>query len=98
MASLHIEHPITDLATWSRAYATFSEVRRAAGVSRESVRQPVDDPCYIVVDLEFETSDLARDFLAFLEANVWPSPERSPALAGTPDAKILEDVEITAVL
>ena len=95
MASLHIEHPITDLATWTRAYTAFAEVRRQAGVTAESVRHPEGDDTYVVVDLEFDTSEHAHAFLRFLETQVWAVPENAPALAGTPDAKVLERVDVT---
>lgn len=31
MATLHIEHPITDLSTWLEAFATFEQARTNAG-------------------------------------------------------------------
>ena len=92
MTSLHIEHPITDLSTWTTAFAAFEEIRRQAGVTAERVSHPVDDDRYIVVDLDFDTSEQARSFLHFLETQVWAVPENAPALAGTPVAKILEQV------
>ena len=92
MTTLHIEHPITDLATWRTAFDRFSERRRQGGVRREQVQQPVDDDHYVVVDLEFSTREQAQRFLAFLETTVWASRQSSPALAGTPHARILEPV------
>ncbi len=95
MPSLHIEHPITDLKTWTSAFAAFAEMRRQAGVSAETVRRPQGNDAFVVIDLEFDTTDQAHAFLHFLETQVWAVPENSPALAGTPDAKILETVELT---
>lgn len=95
MPSLHIEHPITDLKTWTSAFSAFTEIRRQAGVSAESVRCPEGDDTFVVIDLEFDTIDQAHAFLHFLETKVWAVPESSPALAGTPEAKILETVELT---
>ena len=92
MPSLHIEHAITDLPTWTAAYSAFAAVRKDAGVRHEQVRQPIDDPHFVVIDLDFDSIEEAEGFLAFLRANVWAVPENSPALAGTPDAKILEPV------
>ena len=93
MASLNIQHPITDLPTWLAAFSGFAEKRRLAGVLSETVRQPVGDDRFVVIDLDFETVDQATAFLQFLETAVWASNENSPALAGTPDAKILEPVD-----
>jgi hypothetical protein len=90
MTTLHIEHPITDLASWRAAYDRFSDRRRQAGVTAERVQQPVDDEHYIVVDLDFGNREQARRFLTFLETAVWASPASSPGLAGTPRTRILE--------
>jgi hypothetical protein len=92
MATLHIEHAITDLETWLTAFNGFAEARRDAGVRAERIRQPVDDPGYIVVDLDFATAHEAEGFLRFLREVVWAIPDNAPALAGTPDTMILEDV------
>jgi hypothetical protein len=93
MPTLQIEHPITDFATWSAAYGRFAERRRTAGVVHERVSRPVDDPCYVVIGLDFDTRRQAEAFLQFLTTEVWTSPERAPALAGTPATRILDIVE-----
>src|SRR4051794_8746618 len=89
MATLHIEHPITDLATWLGAFDQFAEARRGAGVSSQRIYQPVDDENYIVVQLDFDSPEAAGAFKEFLETVVWKSPELSPGLAGVPRARIL---------
>jgi hypothetical protein len=89
MPTLHIEHPITDFATWRAAFDRFAEARRAAGVRGHRLQQPVDDPRYVVVDLDFDTVDQAAGFLQFLQTKVWSVPANSPALVGSPQAKIL---------
>jgi hypothetical protein len=90
MTTLHIEHPITDFVTWRAAFDRFTDRRRQAGVSAERIQQPVDDAHYVVVDLDFPSTDRARMFLTFLETTVWASPDSSPGLAGTPRTRILE--------
>ena len=90
MATLHIEHRITDFETWKAAFDRFADARRAAGVRGHRVQRPVDDPAYVVVDLEFDSVGEARAFLEFLEANVWAVPANAPALAGSPETMILE--------
>lgn len=90
MPTLHIEHAITDFATWTEAFNQFAEARRNAGVLAERVHQPVDDPRYVVIDLDFETTDEAEGFLDFLKTAVWAVPENAPALAGAPASLILE--------
>jgi hypothetical protein len=90
MATLHIEHAITDFALWSSAFNRFADARERAGVRGHRVQRPVDDREYVVIDLDFETKDQAGAFLAFLKRQVWETPENAPALAGTPGALILE--------
>ena len=93
MATLHIEHPVTDLAVWRAAFDRFAERRREGGVSAERIQRPVDDDHYVVLDLDFPTRDHAERFLGFLESTVWASRDSSPALAGRPMTRILQPVE-----
>jgi hypothetical protein len=93
MATLHIEHPISDLPTWLGAFSRFREARRKAGVLAERVLHPVGDDKYIYVSLDFDSVEQAASFQKFLETNVWTSREASPALAGAPRARILTDVD-----
>jgi hypothetical protein len=90
MTTLRIEHPITDLNLWLAAFDRLAAARANAGVQAQRVLHPVDDPSYIVVDLDFPTTDEAQRFLAFLQDNVWSSAAKSPALAGTPQTKLLQ--------
>jgi hypothetical protein len=92
MATLHIEHAITDLPTWLGAFARFGEARRNAGVRAERVQQPIDDAHYISIELDFDTVEQAAAFQRFLETTVWTSREASPGLGGVPRARVLTDV------
>ncbi|NUT30101.1 MAG: hypothetical protein HOV84_30020, partial [Streptomyces sp.] len=57
------------------------------------VQQPVDDPSYVVVDLDFDDVADAERLLGFLRTRVWSSAENAPALAGAPRTRILEIAE-----
>jgi hypothetical protein len=92
-ATLHLEHPITDLETWLGAFDRFEEARKRAGVRAQRVRQPVDDENYIYISLDFDSVEQAGAFKRFLETTVWASAEASPALGGTPTATILTEVD-----
>ena len=92
MATLNIEHEITDLETWLTAFGRFAQARRDAGVKAERVHQPIDDAKYILVQLDFEDAAAATAFKEFLETNVWASSDASPGLAGMPRARVLEPV------
>lgn len=90
MPTLHIEHAITNFPTWLAAFGRFADARRDAGARDERVHQPVADPNYVVVDIDFDTVDEANAFLHFLETVVWSIPANAPALAGSPRALVLE--------
>lgn len=90
MTTLHIEHPITDLDVWLAAFDRLTAARANAGVQAQRVMHPIDDPTYIVVDLDFTTTEEAQRFLAFLQDNVWSSSAGSPALSGTPQTRLLQ--------
>ena len=92
MATLHIEHPISDLGTWLTAFQKFATARQKAGVRAQRVYQPVDDDKYVILDLDFDSTDDALQFKKFLESNVWSSRAASPGLAGPPQARILQRV------
>jgi hypothetical protein len=94
MATLHIEHPISDLDVWLAAFQQFAEARRGAGVTAQRIYQPVEDDKYILVQLDFDSAEAAAAFKSFLETVVWASTENSPGLAGTPHARVLEPVTV----
>jgi hypothetical protein len=89
LITLRIEHAIHDYAQWKAAFDGFARVRREAGVRRQVIRRPVDDPLYLMLDLEFDDQAAAAGFAAFLEERVWSSPDSAPALAGVPRTRIL---------
>jgi hypothetical protein len=93
MPTLHIEHPISDFTTWKAAFDRFAAFRLQSGVRSHRIQQPVDDPRYVVLDLDFDSATEAAVFLEFLKTRVWSSNENSPALAGDARTSILEPVE-----
>jgi hypothetical protein len=93
MNSLHIEHAVTDFDTWRRAFDRFGEFRTTNGVTDQQISRPIDDQNYVLIDLTFASAGEATKFLSLLQANVWSSPEKSPALAGTPQTRILSLVD-----
>jgi hypothetical protein len=90
MFTLRIEHMITDFPTWKGAFDRFSGARSQAGVRASRIRRPVDDPRYLVIDLDFETKEQAEAFRTFLARVIWSNPDNAPALAGAPTSRILE--------
>ncbi len=94
MTTLHIEHAVTDFTLWSRAFAGFADRRDRGGVRGERISRPIDDPCYVVTDLDFDSPEVATRFLGFLVEQVCASRELSPALSGSPITRILERADV----
>jgi hypothetical protein len=68
--------------------------QQQSGVRRYRVLRPTDDPNYVIIELEFDSSSEAEAFLAALRRNVWSSQEAAPALRGEPQTRIVEAVEV----
>ncbi len=90
MYTLQIEHRITDFELWKKAFDRDPVNRAASGVTSHRISRPVDDPHYVVVELDFKQRGQAEDLLAKLRATVWTSPAAAPALQGAPVTRVLE--------
>jgi len=93
MTTLHIEHPIADFDQWKAAFDRFGPARARSGVRAHRVHRPLDDPQYVLIDLDFGTPEEAQRFLRFLQDEVWASRQNSPALAGEPQTRLLDLAE-----
>ena len=67
----------------------FAARRTEAGVTAHRIYQPLDDPAYVVLQLDFPSVEQAQAFREFLEARVWSMPANSPGLVGSPQARVL---------
>lgn len=92
MTTLHIEHAIRDFDTWKRAFESDPAGRERSGVRRYQILRPIDDPNYVMINLDFESTTVAEAFLAAMR-EVWRSAAAAPALVGSPQARIVEVVE-----
>jgi hypothetical protein len=90
MTILQIEHEISDFETWKAAFDRDPLERKASGVRSYRVLRPLDDPRYIKVDLEFDSSGDAESFLGKLEG-MWQSGAAAPALRGSPRVQLVEE-------
>lgn len=95
MDTLRIEHPISDYAVWRRAFDAVADARTEAGVRAHRVHRPADDDHYVLIDLDFDSTEAATAFLGFLRTRIWSSSAGSPALVGDPVTRVLT-VETTA--
>jgi len=89
---LQIEHPITSFETWKAAFDRDPVGRERTGVRSYRIYRPVDDPNYVALDLEFDDRATAETFRTALE-RLWSSPQAAPALAGKPQARIVDVIE-----
>ena len=92
MPVLRLEHAITDFDVWKAAFDRDPVGREQLGVRSHRVYRSVDDPKYVAVDLEFDTSAEAERFQVAL-GQLWQSKRAAPALIGTPQVRIVEAVE-----
>jgi hypothetical protein len=70
MYILRIEHEVPDFNRWKQAFDSDPADRKGSGVRRFRILQSVDDPNYVLIDLEFDTSDEAQGLLAKMR-RVW---------------------------
>jgi hypothetical protein len=88
---LQIEHAINDFDVWKSAFDADPVGRAECGVRRYRVLRPLDDQHYVKIDLEFDTQADAEVFRRRLQ-ELWGSRRAAPALAGTPQTRIVEVV------
>ena len=91
MPILQIEHPIRNFDAWKVAFDSDPVGREQGGVRRYRVLRPIDDPNYVMVDLEFDSSSEAEAVGAALR-DLWRRVEVE-GLIGSPRARIVEAVE-----
>jgi hypothetical protein len=92
MPTVQLEHGVKDFAMWKTAFDRDPIDRRGLGVRRHRVFRPLDDPDYVVVELEFDTTAEAHACGTALR-QLWASRQAAPALLGSPRVRIVETVE-----
>jgi hypothetical protein len=94
MLILQIEHKVPNFDGWKKAFESDPVNRKKAGVRRYSIFRPIDDPNYVIIDLEFDNLKQAEDTLAELR-NLWGKVEGKVMM--NPQTRILDLVETLAV-
>ena len=90
MPILHIEHRVGDFDSWKRTAFDADPLGRArSGVRRYRVFRSVDDPNFVMIELEFGTKSEAEAMHAALQT-LWRNPL---AQIGGPTARIMETVD-----
>jgi hypothetical protein len=90
MTILRIEHAVSDYGTWKAAFDSDPVGREQTGVRRYRIMRPVDDPHYVMIDLEFDCTAGAEALLAGMR-QVWRNVDGT--LIADPRAQIVEPVE-----
>jgi hypothetical protein len=86
---LRIEHPVPDYDTWKEAFDSDPADRQRSGVRRYRIMRRVEDPKYVLIDLEFDTVGEAEALLAGMRV-VW---ERvGGVVMANPVAQVVEAV------
>lgn len=96
MATLHIEHQIHSFEAWKAAFDRDPAGRQQNGVRSYRISRPVDEPNYIIIDLDFDSASEAQAFRGIIQ-KVWQSPQAASALLGSPQTRIVEEVESKAL-
>jgi ribosomal protein L35AE/L33A len=90
MVILRIEHSVPDYNGWKQAFDSDPANRRQSGVRRYQILRALDDPNYVMIDLEFETKAEAEVLLAKMRV-IWERVQG--AVMSNPQARIVETAE-----
>lgn len=90
MYILRIEHPVPNYEGWKKAFDSDPVGREKSGVRHYQILRPVDNPNYVMIDLEFDTVDQAEALLAAMRV-VWGQVEGTIIM--NPQSRIVEAVE-----
>lgn len=90
MPTLHIEHQVGDFDRWKRTAFDADPIGRVkSGVRRHRISRSVDDPNFVMIELEFDTKPEAEAMHTAL-LNLWRNPL---VQIGAPTARIIEIVD-----
>jgi hypothetical protein len=90
MVILQIEHPVMSFESWKQAFDSDPVGREQLGVRRYQILRPVDDPKYVIIELEFDTVREAEALLAAMR-KVWSRVEGTIMM--NPQSRIVEVAE-----
>ena len=94
MYILRIEHPIFNFEDWKKAFDSNPVIREKSGMRCYRILRPIDDPNYVMIDLEFDTTKEAEAHLATLRL-IWGRVEGT--IMSDPKERIVEVVETKAL-
>jgi hypothetical protein len=90
MPILRIEHEVPDFEGWKRVFDSDPADRKGSGVRQYQVLRSVEDPNYVMIDLEFDRIEDAEDLLSKMR-QIWSGDGQR--VMRNPQARIVEIVE-----
>jgi hypothetical protein len=94
MPTLRIEHSVANYDAWKRAFDSDPADRKGHGVSSYQISRSVEDPLFVMIDLEFDTQANAEALLGVMQG-VWTGPGKD--VMRNPQARIVDTVERVAL-
>jgi hypothetical protein len=91
MPIVRIEHRVPDFEKWKQAFDSDPADRKGSGVRRYQVSRLQDDPNYVMIDLEFQSTPEAEAFVETMQ-RIWAGTAKP--LMQNPTARIAEVVEV----
>jgi hypothetical protein len=70
MILLHIEHTVVNFDNWKASFDSYAELREKSGVRRYQVSRLIDNPNFVMIDLEFDSLSGAEALIAAVQ-QVW---------------------------
>ena len=90
MIIVQIEHLVPNFDAWKKAFDSDPVGRERSGVRRYQILRPIDNPNYVMIDLDFDSSRTAEAFLTAMR-EVWRRVEGT--IIESPRVRIVEVVE-----
>ncbi len=91
MPTLQIQHKTRDFDTWKQSFDSDPIGREQGGVRNYRILRGTDDPNYVVIELEFDSTGEAESFAAKLR-ELWSRMGDELGLE-LPQGRILDTVE-----
>jgi hypothetical protein len=92
MPVVRIEHSVQSFDRWKQAFDSDPADRKGSGVRRYQIFRLQDDPNYVMIDLEFDSTPEAEAFVETMK-RIWGGPGK--AVMQNPTARIVEVIETT---
>jgi hypothetical protein len=90
MFTLQIEHRVCDFDAWKKAFDNYNPFQAEERTRRYRIFRSLDNPNYVMIDLDFEKSSEANVFVDAMQ-KLWERVEGK--LVDRPQVRIVEALE-----